>query len=274
MSLLRQQPLAVQINRENCLVLQLSRRGRHFVVEHFSQQHKNSLNGKGLKPDNIVSALDYSATHYQKIPLNNSEPVEEQLLEKLPPQLKHNTGISYDYFTHSHGKEADAVIGQRSALEELLTSLAPLHMPVQVIEPVYQSVMRATNAVLPYLWPDNTKFETNMTWVVIELRQPQSILLYCKNGVFQRLDYVDTKNLVAFLLKAQLSHPFNWVMSFGDKAIQSQLERQLSEQQKIRHQVLSTAPFFQNNVPPIVSALDNELVLLGLALRGFSQWHR
>ena len=83
MSLLRQQPLAVQINRENCLVLQLSRRGRHFVVEHFSQQHQSSLTDKGLKPDSIVSALDYSATHYQKIPLDNNLQVEEQLLEKL-----------------------------------------------------------------------------------------------------------------------------------------------------------------------------------------------
>jgi hypothetical protein len=78
---------------------------------------------------------------------------------------------------------------------------------------------------------------------------------------------------VGFLLKAQLSHQFSWVMSFGDKAIQSQLERQLSNQQ-LKHLALSTAPFFQNNVAPIVSALDNELVLLGLALRGFSQWHR
>lgn len=274
MSLLRQQPLAVQINRENCLVLQLSRRGRHFVVEHFSQQHQSSLTDKGLKPDSIVSALDYSATHYQKIPLDNNQQVEEQLLDKLPPQLKRNTGISYDYFTHSHGKEAEAVIGQRSALEHLLVLLAPLKMPVQVVEPVYQSVVRAANAVLPYLWPDNTEFETNMEWVVVELRQQQSILLYCKNGVFQRLDSVDTNNLVSFLLKAQLSHQFSWVMSFGDKAIQSQLERQLSNQQQLKHLVLSTAPFFQNNVAPIVSALDNELVLLGLALRGFSQWHR
>lgn len=274
MSLLRQQPLAVQINRENCLVLQLSRQGRHFVVEHFSQQHQNSLSDEGLKPDSIVSALDYSATHYQKIPLDNNEQVEEQLLEKLPPQLQHNTGISYDYCTHSHSKEAEAVIGQRSALEDLLILLAPLQMPVQVVEPVYQSVVRATNAVLPYLWPDHAEFKTNMEWVVIELRQPQSILLYCKNGVFQKLEYVDTNNLLPFLLTAQLSHPFNWVMSFGDKAIQSQLERQLYDQQNLRHLTLSTAPFFQNNVAPIVSALDNELVLLGLALRGFSQWHR
>ena len=274
MSLLRQQPLAVQINRENCLVLQLSRRGRHFVVEHFSQQHQSSLTDKGLKPDSIVSALDYSATHYQKIPLDNNQQVEEQLLEKLPPQLKRNTGINYDYCTHSHGQEAEAIIGQRSALENLLALLAPLKMPVQVIEPVYQSVVRAANAVLPYLWPDNTKFETNMKWVVVDLRQQQSTLLYCKNGVFQRLDSVDTNNLVSFLLKAQLSHQFSWVMSFGDKAIQSQLERQLSNQQQLKHLALSTAPFFQNNVAPIISALDNELVLLGLALRGFSQWHR
>jgi len=274
MSLLRQQPLAVQINRENCLLLQLSRQGRHFVVEHFSQQQKNSLNDQGLKKDGIVSALDYNATHYQKIPLKNGGQVEEQLLQKLPPQLKTHTGISYDYFTHSHGEEAEAVIGQRSALENLLTLLAPLHMPVQVVEPVYQSVVRAVNAVLPYFWPDDTEFKANMQWVVIELRQPQSVVLYCKSGIFQRLEYIDTQNLVNFLQSDQLSNDIKWVMSFGDKAIQSQLERQLSEQQKLRHLALSTAPFFQKNVAPIVSALDNELVLLGLALRGFSQWHR
>jgi len=144
MSLLRQQPLAVQMNRESCLVLQLSRQGRHFVVDHFSQQHKNSLSDKGLNKDGIVSALDYTATHYQKIALDNHSQVEEQLLEKLPPQLKTSTGISYDYFTRNN--EAEAVIGQRSALEELLAILAPLQMPVHVVEPAYQSVVRAETA--------------------------------------------------------------------------------------------------------------------------------
>ncbi|MCK7459821.1 hypothetical protein [Idiomarina aminovorans] len=274
MSLLRQQPLAVQINRESCLVLQLSRQGQHFVVEHFSQQHKSSLSDQGLKRDSIVSALDYSATHYQKIPLEKDQQVEEQLLQKLPPQLKANTGISYDYFTHSCEQEAEAVIGQRSALENLLTLLAPLQMPVQVVEPVYQSVVRATNAVLPYLWPDNTVFEESMKWVIVELRQPQSILLYCESGVFQRLEYVNSSNLIPFLLSAQFATQSRWIMSFGDKAMQSSLGRQLAEQQHLRHLVLSTAPFFGNNIAPIVSALDNEMVLLGLALRGFSQWHR
>jgi len=274
MSLLRQQPLAVQINRESCLVLQLSRQGQHFVVEHFSQQHKSSLSDQGLKKDGIVSALDYNATHYQTIPLEKDEQVEEQLLQKLPPKLNTNTGISYDYFTHSDGQQAEAVIGQRSALESLLTVLAPLKMPVQVVEPVYQSVVRAANAVLPYLWPDDTIFEDSMKWVIIELRQPQSILLYCKGGIFQRLEYVNSSNLIPFLLSAQFFTQCRWVMSFGNKAMQSSLERQLAEQQQLRHLMLSTAPFFGSNIAPIVSALDNEMVLLGLALRGFSQWHR
>jgi len=272
MSLLRQQPLAVQMNRESCLVLQLSRQGRHFVVDHFSQQHKDSLSDKGLKKDGIVSALDYTATHYQKIALDNRNQVEEQLLEKLPPQLKTSSGISYDYFTRD--SEAEAVIGQRSALENLLALLAPLQMPVHVVEPAYQSVVRATNAVLPYLWPDNAVFESTMRWVIVELRQPRSIVLYCKGGVFQRLEYVDTFNLLPHLLSAQLSGKFSWVMSFGDKAVQSSLDRQFVGQPQLTHLVLTTTAFFKNNPAPIVAALDNEMVLLGLALRGFSQWHR
>ncbi|RUO64674.1 hypothetical protein [Idiomarina ramblicola] len=274
MSLLRQQPVAVQINRESCLVLQLSRQGQHFVVEHFSQQHHSSLSQQGLKKDGIVSALEYSATHYQKVPLGADRQVEEQLLQKLPPQLKTHAGISYDYLTHDGDTEAEAVIGQRSALENLLTLLAPLDMPVQVVEPVYQSVVRATNAVLPYLWPSDTIFNDPMTWVIVELRQPQSILLYCRNGVFQRLEYVNSSNLIPFLLSSQFLTEDSWLMSFGDKAMQSSLVRQLAEQPQLRHLVLSTAPFFSNNVAPIAAALDNEMALLGLALRGFSQWHR
>lgn len=269
MSLLHLQSLAVQINREHCLVLQLSRQSQHFVVEHFSQQHYSSLGHQKLKKGQVVSALDYSATHYQKIPLKAEFQVEEQLLQKLPPQLKTDTGITYDYVTDDNS-ELEAVIGHRSALEKLLIQLEPLQMPVQVVEPTYQSVVRATNALLPYLWPDDALFESLMEWVIIELRRPQCIALYCKNGVFQRLEYVDTTHLITFLLSTEL----RWVMSFGDKALQSSLEQQLAEHSPLQHIALSTAPFFNGNSPPVISALDNEIVLLGLALRGFNQWHR
>lgn len=269
MSLLHLQSLAVQVNREHCFVLQLSRQGQRFVVEHFSQQHHSSLSHQKLKKGPVVSALDYSTTHYQKVPLETKFQVEEQLLQKLPPQLKTDTGITYDYTTHN-GNELEAVIGHRSALEKLLMQLEPLQMPVQVVEPVYQSVVRATNAVLPYLWPDDTEFENAMQWLIVELRRPQCIVLYCKHGVFRRLEYIDTTNLVPFLLSTSIQ----WVMSFGDKALQSTLGQQLNEHPQLNHLVLSTKPFFSGNLTPIVSALDNQIVLLGLALRGFSQWHR
>jgi hypothetical protein len=63
-------------------------------------------------------------------------------------------------------------------------------------------------------------------------------------------------------------------MSFGDKAVQSSLDRQFVGQPQLTHLVLTTTAFFKNNPAPIVAALDNEMVLLGLALRGFNQWHR
>lgn len=274
MSLLNQRPLAVHVYKEHCLVLQLSRQGPRFRVEHFSQQHINSLSAQGLKRDGVVSALDYHATHYQKMSLEQGVHIEEQLLQKLPPQIKNPAAISYDYATQTDERHAETVVGQRSALDKLLNQLQPLNMPVQVVEPVYQSIVRAVNALLPYQWPHGIQFCHPMRWLILELRHPHSTLIYCENGVFQRFERVETAHLITRLSAPEPSEYARCIASFGDKAAQSALQRSLASHTKLPHIALSTAPFFEHNPTPIVSALDNEIVLLGLALRGFSQWHR
>lgn len=274
MSLLNQRPLAVHVHQEHCLVLQLSRQGARFRVEHFSQQHINSLSPQGLKRDGVVSALDFHSTHYQKISLEQGVHIEEQLLQKLPPQIKNPAAIRYDYTTQADEQHAETVVGQRSALDKLLNQLQPLNMPVQVVEPVYQSIVRAVNALLPYQWPDNIQFRHPMRWLILELRHPHSTLIYCENGVFQRFERVETADLIRQLNAPERSEYTDCLASFGDKAAQSALKRSLVAHACVPHIALSTAPFFGHNPTPIVSALDNEIVLLGLALRGFSQWHR
>ncbi|WP_300320473.1 hypothetical protein [Idiomarina sp.] len=268
MSLLEQTPVAVCIQQENCKILQLNRSQGRFTVQNFAHELTAQLTTQRFKRSGLISALDYQAVHYQQLPNQPvADGVEESILQQLPSALDNESAFSYDYIQHNNG-QIEAAVSSEKALHKLMSELAPLNMPVKVIEPIYHSIIRATNAVLPHLWPKGSHFESNMKWVIAELRQDISTLIYCKNGHFQRFERIATAEIPNRLV-AMDNH---WLLSFGDKVAQSSLSHACDALSYTRHIVLSTTPLLQDVPAPTAAAIENEIALVGLALRGFSQW--
>lgn len=268
MSLLEQTPIAVCIQQENCKILQLNRSHGRFTVQNFAHELTAQLTTQRFKRCGLISALDYQAVHYQQLSNESSTvSVEESILQQLPSTMDNEAGFSYDFIQHDSG-QIEAAVSSEKALHKLMSELAPLNMPVKVIEPIYHSIIRATNAILPYLWPKGSYFESNMKWVIAELRQDISTLIYCKNGHFQRFERIATAEIPNRLV-AMDNH---WLLSFGDKVAQSSLSHACDALSYTRHIVLSTTPLLQDVPAPTAAAIENEIALVGLALRGFSQW--
>lgn len=267
MSLLEQTPIAVCIQQDSCKVLRLGRRQGYFTVQSFSHELTEQINTKGLSRFGLISALDYQAVHYQQFAGQAAAvSVEESILQQLPSTLDNEGGFSYDFVQHHNGR-IEAAISSEHTLQKLMSELAPLNIPVKIIEPVYHAIIRATNAVLPYLWPDHACFASNMKWAIVELRHNTSTLIYCEGGCFQRFEKIATTEL----LRKMTSLNDHWLLSFGDKVTQSVLQKACEEQSYTKHICLSAAPLLKDEPAPTVAALDNEFVLIGLALRGFSQ---
>ncbi|KPD24077.1 MULTISPECIES: hypothetical protein [Idiomarina] len=270
MSLLEQTPIAVCIQQENCKILQLNRSHGRFTVQNFAHELTAQLTTQRFKRCGLISALDYQAVHYQQLSNESSTvSVEESILQQLPSTMDNEAGFSYDFIQHDSG-QIEAAISSERALQQLISDLAPLNIPVKVIEPIYHSIIRATNTLIPYLWPEGARFSSNMKWIIAELRQKVSTLIYCESGRFQRFEKLAT----AELLQRVSDMDDYWLFSFGDKVAQSALRTTCESQSFSKHIALSTAPLFADEPAPTVSALDNEIALVGLALRGFSQWHR
>lgn len=270
MSLLEQTPIAVCIQQENCKVLQLIRSQGRFKVQHFAHELTAHINKQRLKRFGLISALDYQAVHYQQLPCQSSTAsVEESILQQLPSSLDNESGFSYDYIQHNNGNIEAAVSSER-ALNNLMSELETMNIPVKVVEPIYSSIIRTTNALLPYLWPNEARFTSRMKWIIAELRQKVSTLIYCEHGRFQRFEKVATADLLARISEMDEY----WLFSFGDKVAQSALQTTCESHAYTQHIRLSAAVLFEDEPAPTAAALDNEIALVGLALRGFSQWHR
>ncbi|RUO73610.1 hypothetical protein [Idiomarina seosinensis] len=253
--------LAVDIVDEKLVLLQLKAIGSAISVHQlFSHPLDQPLNKK-LNCQSLMTVMEHRAVHYQQIA---SKPSANEVREVVAETLGVTpTGDQPMVIDHQQQLENTVVVtGHPAQVAKKKQLLALLNKPITVVEPAFQSVLRAVNFLLPEHWPTRYLKYPCQQWLVIQLAQPLAIVMNCLRGDLQSLNFSSISEVSAL---TQLNCP---IFFFGP----SDLCRTLAE--------LVTSPLFiQLKIPAQLSTdstsltADKHIPLLGLALRGFNQWH-
>lgn len=215
-----------------------------------------------LPCQSIMTMMQYRAIHYQQITQQASfKQVQESVQEKFGGDSTDNN-LQID--CQSSAASTSVISGHRSQIAQLQESFSFIPKPLSVIEPRCQAIVRAANYLLPSIWPKEFCQKPGSDWFIVELAQPLSVAIRCSFG-----EPIERQFIALADIPQLVSDNVCLVLYFGDAALQQAL------QQQTRSPLLTplTVPAKLQQQLPMLK--DNQyLPLLGVALRGFSKWHR
>lgn len=252
----RYRSLQIAVDRigDTTAALALNHQGGHFAIECY--HHFPTDEPVNLGRAELIAAIEHRATHYQRF---TSQTPAQQVLESFQQTLTNDAALMLDH--QSQSEHTAAVASYQSQILKVRHQFASLNRPLKVIEPAFQAVIRATNWLLPRHWSRLPQHTPCSDWLIILLEQPLSVCLHCRYGELESLSFRSLSELAA-------EPPTIPIFYVGANHLATLLQQTVSSPAI----PLTLGELEQQGEPPLTAA--QHLVLVGLALRRFNQWHR
>lgn len=209
-----------------------------------------------LPTQSLMAALDHRATHYQSLAASASL---NSVQEHMANTLGNPEALAVDFQNQPH--QTIAVAGHHSQVAQKQQQLAAFKRPVSIIEPAFQSVLRAINALLPQLCAAHALTMPLTDWYVLQLAEPLAIQMHCRYGELHALSFLSISDVV--------EQPPRYPMFYFGSA--NHCQRLITD--NAHHRLLPVTLDTIDNSSSVTLTSDKHLVLFGLALRGANQWH-